>query len=112
MLETNYDAAMARQTWSEVRQLALQRHHYLLASRARGDQGIAAYLLGDIATAKKQVYTAWMIAKAADPGAHVRYASLYGTGMVEQHRYREALGPLNEAIRVAASLTSAICWPV
>lgn len=102
MLETNYDAAMARQTWGEVHELALRHSHYLLASRASGEQGVAAYLLGDLATAKKQVYAAWMIAKAADPGAHVRYASLYGTGMVEQHRYREALGPLNEAIRVAA----------
>lgn len=102
MLETDYDAAMARQTWGEVHELALKHGHYLLASRASGEQGVAAYLLGDLATAKKQVYTAWMIAKAADPGAHVRYASLYGTGMVEQHRYREALGPLNEAIRVAA----------
>ena len=102
MLETNYDAAMARQTWGEVHDLALQRGHYLLVSRASGEQGVAAYLVGDIATAKKQVYAAWMIAKAADPGAHVRYASLYGTGMVEQHRFREALGPLNEAIRVAA----------
>ena len=101
MLETNYDGGMARQTWSEVRQLALQRGHYLLASRAMGEQGIAAYLLGDIATAKKQVYTAYLVAKVADPAARVRYASLYGTGQVEQHRYREALGPLNEAIRIA-----------
>lgn len=101
MLETNYDGGMARQTWSEVRQLALQRGHYLLASRAMGEQGIAAYLLGDIATAKKQVYTAYLVAKVADPAARVRYASMYGTGQVEQHRYREALGPLNEAIRIA-----------
>jgi hypothetical protein len=31
---------------------------------------ITAFLLGDIATAKKRVVKAWMIAKAADPGAH------------------------------------------
>src|SRR6266568_1618773 len=101
MLETNYDGGMARETWSEVRQLALQRGHYLLASRAMGEQGIAAYLLGDVATAKKQVYEAYLVAKVADPAARVRYASMYGTGQVEQHRYREALGPLNEAIRIA-----------
>ncbi|MGI0134922.1 MAG: hypothetical protein ACREBW_08210, partial [Candidatus Micrarchaeaceae archaeon] len=50
MLEVNYDSAMARQTWSEVETLALKQHHYLLASRAVGEQGIAAFLLGDIAT--------------------------------------------------------------
>jgi hypothetical protein len=35
----------------------------LLASRAIGEQGIAAFLLSDIGTAKKEVLKAWMIAK-------------------------------------------------
>lgn len=83
MLETNYDASMARQTWSEVQSLADQRHHYLLASRAVGEEGIAAFLLGDLATAKKDVEKAWLVAKVADPAAHIRYASMYGTGLVE-----------------------------
>jgi CHAT domain-containing protein len=101
MLEVNYDSGMARDTWTQVEDLALQQHHYLLASRAIGEQGIAAFLLGDMATAKKDVVKAWMVAKAADPGAHIRYASMYGTGLVELHKYNEALGPLNEAIKVA-----------
>jgi CHAT domain-containing protein len=101
MLEVNYDAGMARQTWAEVQSLANSRHHYLLASRAVGEQGIAAFLLGDIATAKKDVLKAWLIAKVADPAAHIRYASMYGTGLVELHKYKEALGPLDEAIEVA-----------
>ena len=101
MLEVNYDSGMARQTWSEVESLANQRHHYLQATRAIGEQGIAAYLLGDIATAKKDVVKAWTVAKALDPGAHIRYASMYGAGLVEGHKYQEALGPLDEAIKVA-----------
>lgn len=72
MLETNYDASMARQTWSEVESLANQRHYYLLASRAVGEQGIAAFLLGDMATAKKDVEHAWLVANVADPAAHSR----------------------------------------
>jgi CHAT domain-containing protein len=107
MLEANYDAAMARATWSEVESLAMQRHHYLLASRAVGEQGFAAFLLGDIATAKKDVVKAWTVAKVADPAAHIRYASMYGAGLVEFHKYQEALGPLNEAIRVAAKTRGA-----
>jgi CHAT domain-containing protein len=107
MLETNYDAGMARQTWSEVESQAMRRHHYLLASRAVGEQGIAAFLLGDIATAKKDVEKAWMVAKVADPAAHIRYASVYGTGLVELHRYKEAIGPLDEAIRVATKTRGA-----
>jgi hypothetical protein len=98
MLETNYDAGMARETWTQIESLALRQRHFLLASRAIGEQGIAAFLLGDMATAKKDVVKAWMVAKTADPAAHIRYASMYGTGLVELHKYNEALGPLNEAI--------------
>ncbi len=107
MLETNYDAGMARDTWAQVETLATRQHHLLLASRAIGEQGIAAFLLGDIATAKKDVVRAWMVAKVADPAAQIRYASIYGTGLVELHKYKEALGPLNEAIRVAAKTRGA-----
>jgi CHAT domain-containing protein len=107
MLEVNYDAGMARKTWADVEALALRQHQYLLASRAMGEQGIAAFLLGDIATAKKNVVKAWMVAKAADPGAHIRYASMYGAGLVEMHKYKEALGPLNEAIKVAGKTRGA-----
>ena len=110
MLETNYDAGMARDTWGEVEKLALHRRHYLLASRASGEQGIAAFLLGDMATAKKDVLRAWLVAKVADPAAHIRYASMYGAGLVEIHKYKEALGPLNEAIRVSQK-TPEIAYP-
>jgi len=107
MFEVNYDSGMARQTWTEVHTLANRQNHYLLAARAMGEQGVAAFLLGDIATAKKNVVRAWTVAKVADPGAHIRYASLYGTGLVEMHKYQEALGPLNEAIKVAGKTRGA-----
>ena len=107
MLETNYDAAMGRETWAEVESLAIRRRHLLLASRAVGEQGFAAFLLGDIATAKKDVLRAWTVAKFADPAAHIRYASMYGAGLLELHKYKEALGPLDEAIRVAAKTRGA-----
>ena len=110
MLEVNYDSGMARQTWAEVESLAIRQRHYLLASRAIGEQGIAAFLLGDIATAKKDVVKAWTIAKLADPAAQIRYASMYGVGLVELHKYKEALGPLNEAIKIAAK-TSGAAYP-
>ena len=107
MLEVNYDSGMAHQTWTEVESLAIRQHHYLLASRAIGEQGIAAFLLGDIGTAKKDVVKAWSIAKVSDPAAQIRYASMYGAGLVELHKYKEALGPLNEAIKVAAKTRGA-----
>lgn len=110
MLEVNYDSGMARDTWAQVETLAMRQHHFLLASRAIGEQGIAAFLLGDITTAKKDVVKAWTVAKVADPAAQVRYASVYGAGLVELHKYKEALGPLNEAIKVAAK-THGVAYP-
>jgi tetratricopeptide (TPR) repeat protein len=110
MLEVNYDAGMARDTWAQVEALARRQHHYLLASRAIGEQGIAAFLLGDIGTAKKDVIEAWTVAKVADPAARVRYASVYGAGLVELQKYKEALGPLDEAIKVAKN-TRGVAYP-
>jgi len=102
MIENNYDASLARQTWSQVAVLARDRGHLLLASRALGEEGISAFLLGDTATAKKEVLTAWGVAKVAhDIPAQVRYASLYGAGLVEMHRYQQGLKPLDEAIAIA-----------
>ena len=101
MLESNYDAGMARQTWMDVEKLAFRRLEFRLATRAIGEQGFAAFLLGDIATAQKDVEKAWGFAKFTDPAAQIRYASMYGAGLVEFHKYKQALGPLDEAIKVA-----------
>jgi CHAT domain-containing protein len=102
MIEVNYDAATARSTWAMVESLAKQRHQYLLASRAMGEQGIAAFLLGDIATAKRQVLTAWTLAKyGGDPATQIRYASVYGSALVQFEKYKESLGPLDEAIQLS-----------
>jgi CHAT domain-containing protein len=104
MIETNYDASMARQTWMQVESLAGRQGHYLLVMRAMGEQGIAAFLLGDFSAAKKLVLRAWIAAKYLhDPAAHVRYASVYGAGLVELQRYDEAIHVLDEAINTAAN---------
>ena len=102
MLETNYDAGQALTTWREVAQLALKRGELRLASRAGGEQGIAAFILGDTNTAKSQVVRAWALSEAErDPAATVRYASVFGAGLVQIHRYKEALQPLDRAISIA-----------
>jgi hypothetical protein len=64
MLEVNYDAAEARSTWQEVETLALKLHHFAVATRAQGEQGIAAFLLRDTDTAKKLVLRAWSLSPA------------------------------------------------
>lgn len=103
MIETNYDASMARQTWQRVEDLSMKHGHYLLMSRAMGEQGIAAFLLGDFAAARTLVRRAWIASECLhDPAAHVRYASVYGAGLNELQRYEEALQVLDEAIKTAA----------
>jgi CHAT domain-containing protein len=102
IIETNYDAGMARSTWATVQTLARDQHRYLLMARAMGEQGIAAFLLGDLAQARKQVLRAWLAAKyLGDDAAHVRYASVYGAGLVELQRYGDAVRVLDEAIDTA-----------
>jgi len=102
-IEVNYDAGMARSTWADVASLARQQGRFLLASRAMGEQGIAAFLLGDISTAEKDLIRAWELARIFhDDAAHVRYASVYGANLNELSRYKEALIPLDDAINTAA----------
>ncbi len=104
MLETNYDAGQALTTWREVAALAMKQSEVRLATRAGGEQGIAAFMLGDINTAKSQVMRAWALSEAErDPAATVRYASVFGAGLVQIHRYKEALQPLDKAISIAAN---------
>ncbi|MFC5862193.1 CHAT domain-containing protein [Acidicapsa dinghuensis] len=111
MIETNYDASMAKATWMQIEHAAALHGHYLLMARAWGEEGIAAFLLGDIATAKKLVSRAWLISKLLhDPAAHVRYASAFGAGLVEFHHYGEALKTLDEAIQTADS-SSGVAYP-
>jgi len=111
MLEINYDAGEARSTWQDVYALAMRLHHYALATRATGEQGIAAFILGDTETAKSQVTRAWGLSKIeSDPAATVRYDSVFGAGLVQIHLYKEALNPLNEAINIAAT-THYVAYP-
>lgn len=103
MLELEYDASQAKNTWREVELAAEHLGERRLASRASGEQGILAFLLGDVAEAESRVTRAYVTAKILlDRPARVRYASLMGRGLVEFGRYKESLGYLNGAIDKAA----------
>jgi hypothetical protein len=102
MLEVNYDAAMTSATYSAIETMALQRGHFLVAARARGEQGIADFLTGNIATAKRKVVYAWTVSKLfRDQAAQIRYASMYAEGLAQIGRYQEAQRAVAEAIRTA-----------
>jgi len=102
-IETNYDAALAHETWLAIRHLALQQQDFQLANRAYGEDAIAVYMLGDMAAARKQVVRSYAAAEFVfrDRAGLVRLASLIGTGMVENARYQDALRYLDEAISTA-----------
>ena len=90
---------------------ALTQGQYLLALRAGGEQGIAAFIMGDEANVKQQVVRAWLFAKAErDKAATIRYASVFGAGLVDASLHREALSPLNEAIHLA-QVTPSVAFP-
>jgi hypothetical protein len=92
ILQTNQDAAQAHATWEEVEKLATRLHHYEIATRAVGEQGIASFILGDALTAKKQVFFAWTAARPElDPAAQVRYASVYASWACDGRAVRRGL---------------------
>ncbi len=104
MLELEYDAALAKTTWSQVEREARSMREYRLASRASGEQGILAFLLGDVAEATSRVKNAYFASILLfDRPARVRYASMIGRGIVEFGRYQESLKYLNEAISITES---------
>lgn len=102
MLELEYDAALAKSTWTEVERLANNLGQWRLASRASGEQGILAFLLGNMAEAESRVKGAYEHAMLLrDRPAQVRYAELIGRGLVEVGRYQESFKYLDRAIQTA-----------
>ncbi|HLH09482.1 MAG TPA: hypothetical protein VKW78_19750, partial [Terriglobales bacterium] len=104
MLELEYDAALAKPTWAEVEHLAHSLGEWRLAHRASGEEGILAFLLGNMAEAESRVKGAYGWAFALrDRPAQVRYAELIGRGLVEVGRYQESFKWLDRAIHSADS---------
>jgi CHAT domain-containing protein len=102
-IETNYDAALAHETWLNIRRLAIRQHKFRLANRAYGEDAIAVYVLGDMAAAKKQATRSYAAAKYIfrDRAGQIRFASLIGTGAAANGKYQDALRYLDEAISLA-----------
>ena len=112
MLEIDYDAAEARANWQQVETLANSLHHYDLATRARENRELLLSCLGDTETAKKQVVVAWGLSKLRMRSrCYSPLRQCVRAGPVRLHRYEEALTPLNEAIKLAASQPDKIGYP-
>ena len=103
-VDLEIDPDSARRAWEEVRQLAADLGEPARASRASGELGVVAFLEGDASTALELVAEA--IANSIvfkDTGAHIRYVSLLGNGLVILGRREEALRYFDRALRAARS---------
>jgi CHAT domain-containing protein len=108
-IENNYDAALAHETWTKIRGLAISQHDYQIANRAYGEDAIPLYILGDIADSRKQAVRAYVASRFVfhDRGAQIRLASLIGTGMVESEHYQDGIRYLDAAISLAKATPNA-----
>ena len=103
-IDFEIDAALAKQDWEEVLDLARKSNNKKWHRRASGEApGLVAFLEGDILAARKLVGTALIEATmAGDVGSQVRYLGAIGTGLVLMKNFDEALQRLNQALAIAA----------
>ena len=101
-IDLNRDGVTARPSFEELERVANLRHDKDAASRASGELGILSFLEGNSADASKRVMGAILHATwSQDVGAEIRYLSLLGQGMVENHAPAQALLALDRAIAIA-----------
>jgi hypothetical protein len=81
-VDLEIDAPAAREDWAAALALANELGERKWQSRAKGELGMIAFLLGDTGTALSQVTQAVLAANAAgDIGAQIRYYSAIATGL-------------------------------
>ncbi len=97
------DASLAKEDWQEVLQVAQRSDNKKWIRRARGELGLAAFVEGDLLTARQQVSTAVIEATlSGDIGSQVRYLGAIGTGFTAMRNFDEGLTRLDQALAIAA----------
>lgn len=102
-IDFELDASLARQDWQEVLEVARRSDNKKWIRRANGELGLAAFVEGDLLTARQQVATAVIEATlAGDIGSQVRYLGAIGTGFTAMRNFDEGLARLDQALAIAA----------
>lgn len=102
-IDFELDASLAKQDWQEVLAVAQQSNNRKWIRRARGELGLAAFVEGDLLTARQQVSTAVIEATlSGDIGSQVRYLGAIGTGFTAMRNFDEGLTRLDQALAIAA----------
>jgi CHAT domain-containing protein len=97
------DVPMAKDDWSAVLGLATELGDRKWQSRAQGELGMIAFLLGDAGTALSQVTQALMAARlTGDVGAEIRYYAAIATGLHLSADYEQAIRYFDLALSTAA----------
>lgn len=97
------DAPAAKDDWEVVLATAKQIGDRKWESRAIGELGMIAFLLGDASTARLQVGQALMTAMTSgDVGAQIRYYAAIATGLQLSQEYEQAIRYFDLALNTAA----------
>jgi CHAT domain-containing protein len=97
------DAPAAKDDWELALATAKQIGDRKWESRAIGELGMIAFLLGDASTARTQVGQALMAAMTSgDVGAQIRYYAAIATGLQLSEEYEQAIRYFDLALNTAA----------
>ena len=97
------DASAAKDDWEVALATAKQIGDHKWESRAIGELGMIAFLLGDASTARLQVGQALMTAMTGgDVGAQIRYYAAIATGLQLSEEYEQAIRYFDLALNTAA----------
>jgi CHAT domain-containing protein len=104
-VDLDFDTALATRDWAEVLSIARGLEDAAWINRANGELGIISFVQGDYRTGTVKVMGALSQAKKLnDVGAQIRYLTLIGEGLIQLHRYDQAIAMFDQALAVAQSI--------
>lgn len=107
-IDAEINSSAMRYDWEQVEALARDLGNAKWQYRALAQLGLAAFYDGDIETARKNVGTALVAARAAnDAGAQIRYLTTLGIGLLKSEMYEQALPYFDNALEIARGMPDA-----
>jgi len=102
-VDLEIDAPGAQSDWASALALAGELGDRKWQSRAQGELGMIAFILGDTGTALSQVTQALVAANATgDIGAQIRYCAAIATGLHLSAEYEQAIKYFDIALAIAS----------
>jgi CHAT domain-containing protein len=103
-IDTETNTGAMKQDWVQVQTLAKELGNAKWQYRALAQLGIAAFYDADLETARKDAGGALVAATTAgDVGAQIRILTILATGLNETKMYEQALGLVDNAIKIATA---------